>query len=295
MSSVLIDNWTIHNSVSLIMQSKYPHYVGSSSQDMVDDLENLIMSILLWDNVCFWDTENASVWKSFMDTYDLALPVHPVEIDKRTESLILREADTDLVSGGARKYQMLAGQLQMDYLPEKSREKYLGLDWISGDIQRINWQKYCVEQAKGAVLNYYDSVIGSIGDVELQFEFPLLLEYVVSEAGGIPDCLCAAQELRNTIPLHNMRLWIKNLHENVSRGNWKEVKYSVTNVKDIVSTIEKHSDKKAKFTLGISPSGLSPKLEADITVPLSFAEQRFQLSFLKDLVRFGLRSRPLKL
>lgn len=294
MSSVLIDNWTIHNSVTLMLNRDLSPYVGNPTPEMIDDLENLVMSILLWDKVYFWDTQSASVWKSFSRLCKFSLPLYPAEIDSNTESLILAQSDVDLISGRVKQYQILANQLQIDYLPEKSREQYLGINWHSDDIRNINWQKYCMEQAKGAVLKYYDSLIGSIGDVELKFEFPLLLDYIISQSGSINNCISAAQEMRDSLPLSNMRLWINNLHKYVNQGNWIEVKNYINNVNDIVSTIEKHSNRKAKFSIGISPTGITPSFDMNMNLSLSSIEQHFQLTFLKDIVKFGLCSRPTK-
>lgn len=295
MMSVLLDNWTIHNSISFLINQKYKcgsQYTIASSDLIHDDMENFIMSILLWDKVFFWDTKTAQKWKSFAQKTHMDIPFHPVEIDKKTESLILQHSDFDVVSGGATKYQMLANHLQLDYLPEKCREKYLHIDWYSGDIEKLNWQKYCVEKIENEVNSFYDSIVCMIGDARIQFEFPLLLSYIINKAGHGTDLIQCLSELRNSTPLLDMRLWLKNLHNYINSGNWIEVRNCIKNVNDIVSSIESHSDKRANFSVGLFPVCFTNNIELNLN-PADIA-QHFQLTFLRDIAQFGLNSRSLR-
>ena len=292
MLSVLLDNWTIHNSFSYIFSRELSGYTVSPNNELHDDLESFIMSILLWDKIYYWDNENATEWKAFSQNWSIDVPIHPIKIDTSTESLISQETDLDLISGGAKKYQLLANKMDLDYLPQKSREKYLRIHKHNGDISEINWPKYCVNQIDEAVMGYYDSIIGSVCGISLQFEFPLLLDYIIRQSGSSVDSIAYAQELRSTRSLHEMRLWLNDLHTYINRGNWLEVANYIKDVKDIVSAIEKHAKKKTKFSVGVSPTGITPSFDLDLSITPSAISHQFQLTFLRDIAKFGLTSRP---
>ena len=118
--------------------------------------------------------------------------------------------------------------------------------------------------------------------VEQNIIFPLLLDYIRSQSGD-GDYITAALHMRQTGPLYNMRSWIENLHNCIDSGNWAEVKYSIKNVKDVVSAVHSPLIKDVQFQLILPPAA-----------GVSFRSGRHgtQLTFLHDLAEFAIKKRP---
>lgn len=281
MVSVLIDNWTLHNVCTILDGS-----CNVPSQRLYDDFENLLMALLLWDDVFYWDNGKAFYWKYVTNTLKIDLPIKPIE------GLSDSFNDLDLVGGWGREYQILANNLNIDYLPEQIRYKSLKLFECDQSITKINLPKYCIEKIKEGTQTIYD-MIGAVSGTKLQFEFPLLLDYLKTEAKTPKKCIELALMRREEKPFINMRKWLNDLHSNINSGNWLKVKKSFENVCDIVPYIypNKKPIKTSTISIGILPA---PAIGTDFDLDIEKIAQKHNgsLAFLRDLAKFALSNRP---
>lgn len=302
MGAVLIDNWTLHD---ITYHFEFAH---SYEKPRLDTLENLLMAILLWDQIYFWDNDKTTSWR-YHSQITYGLPslmglVLPLELKLEVESL----AGADVIANGAQQYLLIAEKNGIDYLPKQERYQYLTSKKYY-HMRNAVWQKILTETVEKSVQEYYDDLMKMIGNIQLQFRFPLLLDYVGSqmEQRGdydvffaphtyngrsspyhfIQEYIVAALHMRETAPLCNMRSWINDLHLYIDKGNWMEVKNSMSHVGDIVSMIKAPLAKNVTFQVGIP-------LSASINIPSNQLKgsNKTQLTFLHDIAKFGLEKRP---
>ncbi len=303
MGAVLIDNWTLHD-ITYHLEYVY-HYEKSE----LANLENLLMAILLWDQIYFWDNGTTAYWKNesklMRELPSLTGLVLPPEVEFAVQSL----TGTDVVADGAQQYLLIAGENGIDYLPKQERYQYLTSKKYYHTRNAV-WQKVITETVEKSVQEYYDELVKMMGNIQLQFRFPLLLDYVGSQMKEIGDYdkffaphthnvrstapyyfvseyITAALHMRETAPLYNLRSWIKDLHLYIDKGNWVEVRHSMSHVEDIVSMIRAPLAKDVTFQVGIP-------LSASMNIPSNRLKgsHKTQLTFLHDIAKFALEKRP---
>lgn len=297
MSAVLIDNWTLHD-ITYNFEFAYAY-----KKSQLDDLENLLMAILLWDQIYFWDNGKTAYWKNESQIVN-RLPsltglVLPPEVELEAERL----AGTDVIADGAHQYQFIAEKNGLDYLPKQERYQYLTSEKYY-HIRNAVWQKISIKAVEKSVQAYYDELTKMMENIQLQFRFPLLLDYVASQydmffaphphnaRNTVPyyfinEYIAVALHMRETAPLCNMRSWIQDLHLYIDNGNWVEVKHSMSHVRDIVSMINAPLAKDVTFQVGLPLS-----IGASISSDRLKGSHKTQLTFLHDLAKFGLEKRP---
>lgn len=280
MNDVLIDNWTLHNVA-------YAMTFPKSARNAYKELENLLMAILLWDNIYSWSNGNDVLWKSaFGEKHPL--PIKDLELPQYIKDKIVSIADDDIIGGGALRYQTLATELHIDYLAEQNRFAYLHSNNYSQTFNSMMWQKYIIDCVDKEIQEYYQSLEKLIGNIELKFHFPLLLDYfmgeTMDETNRIWQCLNAAIDARNSKEFCDMRKWISDLHTYIDNGNWTEVEHSIKDVKDIVSSIT------CGNTISEVQIAFPPSISA--SVPLKkIMGHKTQLTFLRNLSEFALKKR----
>lgn len=277
MNDVLIDNWTLHN-VAYIM------HFPKSAQRANKELENLLMAILLWDEVYYWNNGNDILWKSVFGK-NHPLPVKELNPSQDIIDKITSIAADDVIQGGALRYQTLASELHIDYLAEQDRFAFL---YSNGHFQTINsiiWEKYIIDCVDKEIQEYYQSIEKIVGNIELKFHFPLLLDYFMSESDNVWQCLNLAMSVRNDREFCDMRKWISDLHEYIELGNWLEVEHSIKDVKDIVSGIACGNNLISEVQIAFPPA-------ISTSVPLKkITGRKVQLTFLRNLSEFALKKR----
>lgn len=268
MRSVLIDNWTLHDITYLPNKN---------------DLENLLMAILLWDEIYFWDNGRTTWWKEEPDMANKLPPLTGLVVPPNVELEVNSIRNADTVVSGAQQYLLIAERCGLDYLPKQERYQYLT------SKEHVIWQKLFIEKMEKDIQEYYNDLMKMVGNIQLRFQFPLLVDYIRSQAGDsdYTDYIAVALHLRQTGPLYNMRSWIENLHNYIDAGNWSEVKYYIKSVEDIVPTIHSPLIKDVQCQVAIPP-----------TVGVSFrpnwlgGRHKTQLTFLRDLAKFAIEKRP---
>jgi len=260
----------------------------------------LLLAILLWDEIYFWDNGRTTWWKEDARIMNKLPFLTGLVLPQDVEFSVNNIRETDVIASSAQQYLLIAERCGLDYLPKRERyEELASKKYYSNDdhknVKNIVWQKFCIEKVEESVQKYYNNLVKMMGDIQLRFQFPLLLDYIRSEAED-SDYITAALHMRHTGPLCNMRLWIENLHKHIDAGNWAEVEYSIKNVKDIVSKINSPSVKKdVKVQLKIPPEvcvEFHPEVCVNFHLGRLLDGQRTQLTFLRDLTQFAILRRP---
>ena len=197
MSSVLLDNWTLHD---LTFMLQFP-YVDQSKWD---DLENLLTAILLWDEIYYWDNGRTDLWKEEPQILNRLPPLTNVVLPPDLVYKVNNLGDMDVVASGAQQYLLIAQKTGLDYLPKRERYEYLTAGKYYHAGNRV-WPKRYLEKVEKGLQKYYDDLAKTMGVVGLRFRFPLLVDYIRSQAGDGCDYITEAQHMRETGPLYEMR------------------------------------------------------------------------------------------
>lgn len=279
MKSVLIDNWTLHNVANLIYTPSNP--CGAT----YEDLENLIMGILLWDNMYYWDNGNSGWWRSAFDGTDLLPPLEAITAVDTPQAH--RKPILDIVADGAEQYQLLAIGQNADYLPEIERYNFLRTRNTKPEVNITNWQSYCINRVKSDIENIYIEVAKQLECAPITFRFPLLVDYLFRKTGSLADCIPAAISMKSEKSLCDMRSWLYSLHSHIDSGNWTEVYYCSQHIDDVVSSVNSLSSKSIDVQIGI-PFSASISHTIDITK----RARNVPLTFVRNLAQFSLHHRP---
>ncbi len=279
MNAVLIDNWTLHNVANLIYTPSFP--CGAT----YEDLENLIMGILLWDNIYYWDNGNSGWWQSAFDGTNLLPPLEAIT------SIDIPQAHgkpaLDIVTDGAEQYQLLAISQNIDYLPERERYNFLRTCSTRPKANVTNWQLHCINRAKSDIENIYIEVARQLECAPITFRFPLLVDYLFQKTGSLAECIPAAIHMKHEKSLCAMRSWLYSLHSSLDAGDWTEVYYCNQHIDDVVSSVNSLSHQSVEVQIGIPFSA-----SISHTIDMSKKANRAPLTFIRDLANFSLHHRP---
>lgn len=302
MGAVLIDNWTLHDITYHQHAFNYnkAKYKARYGENRFADLENLLMAILLWDEIYFWDNNTTDYWKCESQLMQVLPSLMELDLSPELELEVESLTGTDLIVDGAQRYLLIAQKSGIDYLPKQVRYQYLtSEDCFNYRAKNAVLQKQLTEKVEKSLREFYDELAKKMGNMQLQFRFPLLLDYVRSQMEEIGDeeiddkeigyyrYIEAALHMRETAPLCEMRSWIDNLHLYIDEGNWIEVRHSMDHVEDIVSMIKAPLAKDVTLQIGPQPS-----ISANISLDRLKGSHKTQLTFLHDIIEFGLKKRP---
>lgn len=273
MGAVLLDNWTLYD-------ISYPSNLSFDAQ--MDNLENLLMSILLWDKVFFWDNGKTSLWKNESRIMYNSTYLQGIKLPQSVEYKVNRVLDSDVVAGGAKQYQLIAEELGCDYLPKRERYDYLIAHGYYNQENNV-YPKLVVETVEESVQQYYDDLTALLRGTRLKFNCPLLVDYIRDQAGVTSDYISVALQMRETKALQSMRTWIDNLRNSIDRRNLIETQHMMEDVRDIVSQLSAPQKKGIRIK-EISIHPLPPFVDIILELNPSPRKPKTQLAFLYNLV-----------
>lgn len=287
MSAVLLDNWTLYD-------ISYPS--GITFEGQMDNLENLLMSILFWDEVYYWNNEMTSLWQNgsrirmmFEQYEQFSLQescLQGITLPQDVEYMVKQVPDSDGVAGGAKRYQIIAEVLGCDYLPKKERYEYLKNQGYY-DQENAACPKIVLETVEASVQQYYDDLTKMLRGTKLEFDFPLLIDYIRSQAGVTSNYVSVALQMKETKALQNMRTWIDDLHKCLDNRNLIEVQHMMKDVKDIVSQLSTPQKKGIRIK-GISIHPFPPFVDLNLIFHRLLHKPKIQLAFLYNLAGYAL-------
>lgn len=293
MSAVLLDNWTLYD-------ISYPS--GITFEGQMDNLENLLMSILLWDEVYYWNNEMTSLWENgsrirmMFEQYEQSSLqescLQGITLPQDVEYMVKQVPDNDGVAGGAKRYQIIAEVFGFDYLPKKERYEYLK---NQGYYNRENavWPKIVLGTVKDSVQKYYGDLAKMLRGIKLEFDFPLLIDYiryqarVTDHADVTSNYVSVALQIKGTEALQNMRTWIDDLRKCLDSRNLIGAEHMMKDVGDIVSQLRAPQEKKMRMK-GVTIQPVLPFFTVNFDCNLSSHKPQTQLAFLYNLVSYAL-------
>ena len=318
MSTVLLDGEGLYNASMMLRMMKCRKLEGTE----LDTLMNLINGIVLWDEICVMEQTFNSRWKSGVGLLiDYGVPfhdLHKLSINRALERMELdhffkyeeRKGVVDKLKPDknghfkavdvlaaltkdkrvyyindegkrALDYLLLANVNRVDYLPSIKRQEILESYNYMSFFQRPD----IINKVDKQLLNYYASVNEYIGKSRLNFELPIMLDYLLEKYSSGHDIIQAALELKTNDHVIAFRKEMNELKEASTSGDINTIKWYYANIEHIIGKFseELNTQRKLSITLGVTPS-----IEFDVNVP---KPKKFQCLFLKDLAQYGIKER----
>lgn len=287
MNSLIVDNWTL--------ETICYDMLDVSSEDPSYEYQQLIMAILLWDDLCFWDSPFSAHWKeSGLLPNSLFRPIHYDAHKNTYADTVYRKHFSnnysEIVAKGAIEYIQICEENACDYLPSSSRNTFLKNNYESlgrNQLSRLS----VLSPLDNALQEEYDQIVKAYNMNPLIIEFPVLIDYIMDQAEkeGMSYWEMALH-IREWGPVISFRKLIETIEGEMGDNNW--------NVKEL-DRLRKHSQqlvdditKKAGCDLSISLTDVKPYLSPSITADIVKFDTRYM--FLTDLAKYGMSNQRMK-
>lgn len=309
MSKVLIDSWSISDSLSPFF-SIYSNDI-LSSDDILLARQNLLSAIVLWDDI-YLNMHSSSMipiaLKRFYELFDFPLFIHDIErahtnsghstirdyiyvyyslsekikaIETHNGSLFDRVTEEFLLRCGF--YLAEADSIGAAYLPHPSRAKVLS---DSGIFKRKFDAKIYLDIVDKEIREYIEAVNELAQFQLLSTSFPVLYKFISSIAKDPTDEFRVALDLRKDKNVSLFRESVNDINEELKRGNIHALRGSLMKVQEICNEITDSLYKKP-LSYGVT-IGLSPSIEISQDRKPKVSSS-FHTTFLSDLANFALK------
>lgn len=283
MESILLDNWSIENVVSNSSE------LNTQNKKYFDLLE----AIVLWDNLYYPDNSYSTWWKHIGQDHIINKVVKPLyddesELKEETE-IILNDIKgkfqfTDNVSIGSIRYTLLSNKHGMNYFPCEKRSIFLNQIGMYNYFDVID--RYDIMGAfDSEILKYYSELNDFFGKTVFNFEFPVLVDYIIQNTPKNMSYLEYAIKLRKDKQVVAYRKYLKEIEDAFNTGKWNKIFEFEDATKQLVDDIYKR--KKLVESITINLLAL-PSFNVSTNI---LYKRKIHLNFLRKLVEFSYSKR----
>lgn len=310
MSSIMMDRWSIE-SIYLHMLEAYPKgedflhigYVqGLNGGSFISRCwDNFLIAILLWDEIWSFRLHErykhdkyplSPLWEDTEDHPEGVLLdkidkiIHNIEqsdIDESYkniyETLSIEGIDLyDNIFRRAKLYQLMSNSLGIPYFAHPSRRLFT--DYFT----RLD----LFEKVDRELMDYYNKINKELGRNILNFNYPVLLDFIKKDTQTIEDEFDRAMELRMNDDVVIFRKQLFDIEQSIMRGDTQLLLSELKMVSDLAKEITNKYQKRTnlgEFTIALSPS---------LTIPLSLGKNKkraLHATFIRRLIDFGVYER----
>ncbi|MCL1882295.1 MAG: hypothetical protein FWF81_00880 [Defluviitaleaceae bacterium] len=310
MSKVLLDNWTLINSfIQLVNNKNYAHNTLRLS------MSNLLMGIILWDDInfppdvplslCFKEMQNDETTRQLLTLCKpLDLPkfemIKPYLSPSTDEDawLAFYNANSDKLNKRSSMYFDMSIEHKVNYFPHPERSRYLQETQAIGKRLKPDRSKalFPIEKRLQEFYDEIDDICGGSG--YFTCPAPLLHDYIKVNAESPLDQLHVALGLRHNENVIKFRKSLNDMDELLNEGRRADYFRVMKQIDELSKEIvNAHTGKLAGDTFKVKytfPLKFEASKEFEIKIPSlggSKAEKNLHLTFLADLLEFGLNGR----
>lgn len=283
MSGVLMDNWILQDALF--------------DTELNDAFYNLLEAIVLWDDVYYPDNEYSQYWKYISKDSSLQEAITSCEdnsesYQEKAESifrLLNGNDDNSITQIGAIRYMILSSKNKLNYLPCKKRSEYISQLNFSNKfhekINRLDLNGIFDKQ----VLEYYNDLNDFLGKNILEFNMPLLADFIIQNTPNNSSYIKYALQLKKNKKIDYYRKYLQNIEDSFNNGNWRELLRFKMTTQELVNDIVKEMELSVSTSVSICAM---PSLNFSLDIPVK--NKRFiQLSFLRELGGFAFNGRKM--
>lgn len=313
MREVLIDNMSFGSAIAEYYFIDERDWPMAWKKD--PNIQKYLFGLVLWDNMYSLDwrknnysmsSYNISLFKKLKRDIDVKrirkemcveqLNFNDIKEDLREISTVANQLTEDMALNLSFKdervmhdtlfYLLLSHNANMNLLLSKPRTEVLE---DSGMSQHIFDRLNMIGLLEDDVVKYYEEINKKIHKNYIQFECPLLADYICKNTGSLKEAIQVAKEMRKEKNIVDFRKAMDELEISMSEGKHTVFDNYVSEIPRIVEDITHGGEKCVTFDLGL---GFSPT----ITIPVKFKYRKKKLlhvDFLIDLAKFGVEGRKL--
>jgi len=315
LSKIMLDNWTLTTAFLQLTNDIEQYQLESSKLSMA----NLLMGIVLWDEIQL-PSDSSSTTSLITElrkndaTIKLADLCKPIDIPKFEAILPYvspKEHEDWLLNFNTQNLNTILERTKLyldycykhsvNYLPHPQRAEYL----IENNLIKKGLNRYTIEEKLDkALLDYYAELNKEYNNNFLSFNYPVIYDYIRSQANTPIDELSVALDLRENKDVIAYRQSLNSLDVELNRGNRIARLAALKQINELTESISNDSSKSKKSIIGIQPLkvGISLpfnlgvdvefpitiKAKARIPEKLSTDDRILNLTFLTSLRDFGM-------
>ena len=283
MDGILLDNWSLEDLIEgYSYESNKAYY-------------NLLETIVLWDKLYYPENEYSLWWKHISQDNSIKkvlipFPDNNSEFQDEAVDIFNNLKDSDkysrIVGIGGIRYSLLSNNSGLDYFPCIKRSEFLSC------INRKQFYSEMMNRFKltyaldNEVKKYYAELSEFLGTNEIQFEVPLLADYIIQNTPSSMSHIEFAIQLREEKGIKSYRRYLHKIEEAFNNGNWNKIFIYKDATKEIVHEIFK--DKPVVESAGCD-------ILAAPSINVSFTKHPIikyvHLNFLRKVTKFAYKNR----
>lgn len=285
MESILLDNWSIEEFIS--------YNFDPNGEKFNKKYFELLEAIVLWDNLYYPNNSYSMWWKNVGQNHIINKVIKPLYDDGREQKKeaeeILKDIRgkyqfTDNVGLGGIRYTLLSNKHGLNYFPCKKRSVFLsqiGLYSSNSFINRYNIMGMLDNEIK----KYYVELNEFFGKNVFDFEFPILVDYILQNTPSNMTPIEYAIELRKDKQVVSYRKYLKEIELAFNTGQW----YKIFDFKDATKQLVRdiYQEKSLVDSITINLLAL-PSFNISMK---GIYKRNIHLSFLRKLGKFSYSAR----
>lgn len=196
----------------------------------------------------------------------------------------------DNSTADAAVYYLALGQVaNMNIMLSSERAEFIHCSGISSKL----WSRECIlEYVDKEVFDIYRNVNSFFKHDIVQFQTPLLVDYICQNATCLRDAIEIALELRETPEIIHFRETMDRIDNSINEGNVLLINYLKQQLDDIIEQFIRKEipTEKTSLSFSITPSFTAPTFSVEFGIPTGSktSKHRINLNFITNLVKHGL-------
>ena len=283
MSKILIDGTSFYQADAVLRAFSLKKYSGKRLE--LEPLTNIIYGFVLWDDIYIGYTPSyPGHVLGLCQRYDIACRFIDLPHAKGHLEEYCDYESAPYEEKQAIRYLIDANAYGLDYLPSVERQRILEHSTLPNLFSRRD----VLDQVDSELQKYYERVNQHLPRRRIQYDFPVLIDYLIDKYSTSKDVFRAALDLKHNPIVEAFRKEMDCLEAEFRNGNVKYLDEYFSSIGRMIEYLsETHSsDEKIKITVETAPvlssGGLFP------------VNKPFQCVFLKDLSYYGITSRKPK-
>jgi len=254
--------------------------------------DNFLTAIVLWDEIWHFQPEGYPWETMFMNQQivdnmkRLVYTVSQEAIDKSLlgtfVSLTRRCSRTPLnIRNRTIGYQLISNSLGVPFLGHPRRATNL-MDELLHFTRRD-----VIDRINKELIAYYNHINEELGRDLLKLKYPVLIDYIMSQADTPEEEMEAALSLRNEKYVVEFRKELNKIESLIKDGNTQKILSELKMVSDLANDITSQYSKKTipgEFSISLSPS---------LSIPITLKTRNYGLhaTFVRKLINHGVYGR----
>jgi hypothetical protein len=183
-------------------------------------------------------------------------------------------------------YSTISSIQGMSYLPHPIRADLIKQHNL---LDRLYNRMLLLNPVETELKQYYEHINKSLGKTAFVCKYPLLYDFIKSNAADMNEELVVAIDIRNEPDVKSFRKSLSLLDVKVNAGNVEALRLALKQIEDLAKQImSKHnSESVGELQIGLIP----PTVNVNFSMPIKKRNNSLNLTFMSRLIDFGIHER----